>query len=156
MNYLEKIELLRLYIPDICITTDVMVGFPTETEVDFLDTYSLMEKVKFSGAFTFVYSPRNGTPAAKYEGQIPEEVSKLRIMKLIDLQNNINREQSKEYLGKTIEILCEGFDEKKQKYLGRDTYGRMAYFSSDENLVGKFVNVKITHTGGISLLGDVV
>ena len=155
-NYLEKIELLRLYIPDICITTDVMVGFPTETEVDFLDTYSLMEKVKFSGAFTFVYSPRNGTPAAKYEGQIPEEVSKLRIMKLIDLQNNINREQSKEYLGKTIEILCEGFDEKKQKYLGRDTYGRMAYFSSDENLVGKFVNVKITHTGGISLLGDVV
>ncbi len=155
-EYLEKIKYLRKHIPDISITTDVMVGFPTETEEDFLDTYSLMEKVGFSGAFTFIYSPREGTPAAKYDGQIPEEVSKKRIMKLIDLQNNLNREQSREYLNKTVEILCEGFDEKKKMYLGRDTYGRMAYFSSVDNLIGKFVNVKITKTGGISLIGEMV
>ena len=155
-EYLEKIAYLRKYIPDISITTDVMVGFPSETEEDFLDTYTLMEKVGFSGAFTFIYSPRNGTPAASYDGQIPEEVSKPRIMKLIDLQNNINREQSKEYLNKIVEILCEDFDEKKKMYLGRDTYGRMAYFSSTTDVIGQFVNVRITKTGGISLIGEIV
>ena len=90
------------------------------------------------------------------EGQIPAAVSKARIMKLIDFQNAKNREDSEKYLGKTVEILCEGFDEKKKKYLGRDTYGRMAYFSGDQSMIGEFVQVKITKTGGISLLGEVV
>ena len=155
-DYLNKIELLRKYIPDIAITTDIMVGFPTETEEDFSDTMDIVKKVGFSGAFTFIYSKRSGTPAEKMEGQIPASVSKSRIMRLIDLQNSINREDSKRYLGKTVEILCEGYDEKKKKYLGRDTYGRMAYFEGDESLVGRFVNVKITETGGISLLGELV
>lgn len=157
-DYLKKVEMLREHIPEIAITTDVMVGFPTETEEDFLCTYNLMKKVGFAGAFTFVYSPREGTPAAKMEGQIDEETSKRRVMKLIELQNAENRRQSKEYLGKTIEILCEGYDEKKKKYLGRDTRGRMAYFSaaSQANLIGEFINVKITSTGGMSLLGEIV
>ncbi|MBQ6728187.1 MAG: tRNA (N6-isopentenyl adenosine(37)-C2)-methylthiotransferase MiaB [Clostridia bacterium] len=154
-DYLNKIALLRKYMPDIAITTDIMVGFPTETDEDFKDTLSLVKQVGFAGAFTFIYSPRSGTPAAKMEGQVAEDVSKARIMELIDLQNGINRAQSKAYLGKEIEILCEGFDEKKGKYLGRDTYGRMAYFNG-KNLIGKFVNVKITKTGGISLLGEMV
>lgn len=155
-DYFNKISILRKYIPDISITTDIMVGFPTETEEDFLDTVDLVKKVGFSGAFTFVYSRRSGTPAAKMDGQIDEEVSKRRIMKLIDIQNEENRLQSKEYLGKTVKILCEGFDDKKQKYLGRDEFGRMAYFNSQENVIGKFVNVKITETGGISLMGQIV
>lgn len=155
-NYLEKIEMLRSYIPDIAITTDIMVGFPTETEEDFADTVDLVKKVRFSGAFTFVYSPRKGTPAAEMEGQIDEETSKRRIMQLIDLQNSVNREYSKTYLGKTVKILCEGYDAKKNKYLGRDTYGRMAYFDGDETLIGEFVNVKITKTGGMSLLGKII
>ncbi len=155
-DYLEKINLLRSYIPDISITTDIMVGFPTETEQDFLDTVDIVEKVGFAGAFTFVYSRRNGTPAAIMDGQIDEEVSKDRIMRLINLQNSINRRQSKEYLNKTVRILCEGYDEKRCKYLGRDDYGRMAYFSSEKSLIGQFVNVKITKTGGISLLGELV
>lgn len=155
-DYLNKIGILRSYIPDIAITTDIMVGFPMETDEDFEDTVSIMKEVGYSGAFTFIYSKRAGTPAASMDGQIPEDVSKKRIMKLIDLQNNFNREQSKEYLGKTIEILCEGYDSKKDKYLGRDTYGRMAYFDSDIDLVGKFVNVKITETGGISLIGEII
>ena len=141
--------------PDIAITTDIMVGFPTETDEDFNETMSLVEEVRFSGAFTFIYSPRSGTPAAKMAGQISEDVSKERIMKLIDLQNAINREQSRAYVGKEIKVLCEGYDEKKNKYLGRDTYGRMAYFAG-KNLIGKFVKVKITKAGGISLLGELV
>ena len=155
-DYLEKIDMLRRYVPDIAITTDIMVGFPGETDKDFADTYSLCKEVGFSGAFTFIYSPRTGTPAANFPDQIPEDVSKERIMKLIDLQNGINRIQSKSYLGKTIEILCEGFDDKKNKYLGRDQYGRMAYFSSDKNLIGEFCNVKIVRAGGISLMGELV
>ena len=155
-DYFQKVEILRKYIPDVAITTDIMVGFPTETEEDFLDTVDLVKRVGFSGAFTFIYSKRKGTPAEKMDGQIDEQISKDRIMRLIDLQNNTNREQSKEYLNKTVEILCEDFDEKKKMYLGRDTYGRMAYFKSDKNLIGEFVNVKITKTGGISLLGEIV
>lgn len=155
-NYLEKIETLRKIVPDIAITTDIMVGFPNETEQDFLDTLDLVERVGFSGAFTFIYSKRSGTPAAKMDGQIPEEISKARIIKLINAQNAKNRETSKEYKGKTIEILCEGYDEKKKMYLGRDEYGRMAYFCGNDSLIGQFVNVKITKTGGISLIGEIV
>ncbi len=155
-DYLSKIELLRKYMPDVAITTDIMVGFPTETEQDFFDTIDLVEKVQFSGAFTFVYSRRKGTPADKMEGQIEESISKDRIMRLIDVQNAINRKHSQSYKDKTIEILCEGFDDKKQMYLGRDTYGRMAYFKSSKDLIGQFVLVKITQTGGISLLGELL
>ena len=155
-QYLEKIDLLRKYIPDIAITTDIMVGFPQETEQDFIDTMDIVEKVKFSGAFTFIYSKRKGTPAEKMDGQIDEITSKERIIKLINLQNSINRNFSVEYKNKVVEILCEGYDDKKNMYLGRDTYGRMAYFSSENDLIGKFVKVKITKTGGISLIGELV
>ena len=155
-DYLEKVEMLRRYIPDIAITTDIMVAFPTETEKDFLDTVDLMEKVGFSGAFTFIYSKRSGTPAANMEGQIDEEIGKKRVAKLIDLQNSYNREQSKLYVGKTVEILCEGFDNKKNKYFGRDEHGRMAYFESQNDIIGNFVNVKIVSAGGISLMGEII
>ena len=155
-SYFEKVSLLRKYIPDIAITTDIMVGFPTETDQDFLDTVDVVEKVGFAGAFTFVYSKREGTPAAKMEGQIEESVSKRRIMHLIDLQNAINRKQSEQYLGKTVEVLCEGYDDKKDMYLGRDTYGRMVYFKGQESDFGTFVNVKVEKAGGISLVGQKV
>ena len=90
------------------------------------------------------------------DGQVDENVSKERIVELIDVQNSINRKQSLNYLDKTIEILCEDYDEKKNMYLGRDTYGRMAYFCGDDSMIGNFVNVKITKTGGISLIGEIV
>ncbi len=153
-SYFEKVEMLRKYIPDIAITTDIMVGFPTETDQDFLDTVDVVNKVGFGGAFTFVYSRREGTPAAKMDGQIEESVSKKRIMHLIDLQNTINRNQSTQYIGKTVEVLCEGYDDKKDMYLGRDTYGRMIYFKGEKNDVGNFVCIKIEKTGGISLVGN--
>lgn len=155
-DYLEKIDLLHKYIPDCAVSTDIMVGFPTETEEDFLETLDLVEKARFSGAFMFVYSRRSGTKAAVMDGQISEEVSKDRIVRLIAKQNEMTRTLSKVYLGKTVEILCEGYDEKKQKYLGRDEYGRMGYFSCDHDPIGNFVTLKITRTGGISLYGEIV
>ncbi|MBR2614107.1 MAG: tRNA (N6-isopentenyl adenosine(37)-C2)-methylthiotransferase MiaB [Clostridia bacterium] len=155
-DYLEKIEKLKAKIPNISITTDIMVGFPYETEEDFLDTLDLVKTCRFNGAFTFVYSRRKGTVADKMDGQIEESVSKDRIQRLIELQNQIAKEISLEYKDKVVEVLCEDFDDKKNMYLGRDEFNRMCYFGSGENLIGKFVNVKITKTGGISLTGELV
>lgn len=154
-SYLEKVSMIRRILPDCAVTTDVIVGFPTETEEDFLSTFNLLEKVEFDGAFTFVYSPREGTKAAAMEGQIPEDVKKDRIMRLVEFQNERNRRQSSAYVGNTVEILCEDFDEKKQKYMGRDERGRMAYFPSGKNVVGQFLSVRILSTSGMSLLGEI-
>ena len=155
-EYLKKVELLRKYVPDCQLTTDIMVGFPTETEEDFQATLSLVREAGFSTAFTFVYSRRSGTAAAQMEGQIPEEVQKERIMRLVELVNEQTREKSVAYRGKTIEILCEDFDPKKGLYLGRDEYGRMGYFHSERDRIGDFVRLKIGETSGVSLMGELV
>jgi tRNA-2-methylthio-N6-dimethylallyladenosine synthase len=138
------------------VTTDIIVGFPGETEEDYLDTENLVKEVDFASAFTFVYSKRQGTKAAEMENQIPEETQKDRIMRLVELVNSLTRKKSERYVGKEVEILCEDFDEKKGLYLGRDEFGRMGYFKSDENAIGKFVTLKITKANGISLYGEVV
>lgn len=155
-DYLRKVEILLKYVPDCAITTDLIVGFPGETDKDFKDTLDLVKKVEFSSAFTFVYSRRSGTVAAAMENQIPEEVSKQRIMTLVELVNSLTRKRSEKYVGKTVEILCEGYDEKKRAYLGRDEYGRMGYFKSELNPVGEFVNIKINKSNGVSLIGEKV
>lgn len=155
-EYLAKIDALRQAIPNCAVTSDVMVGFPTETEEDFLQTMEVVKKADYTGAFTFVYSRRKGTVADKMDGHISDEVKKDRIVRLVELQNSINRAQSEKYIGKTIEVLCEDFDSKKGLYMGRDEFGKMGYFSSGENLVGKFVKIKITDNGGMSLYGDIV
>ena len=154
-DYLGKVAKIRDIIPNCAITTDIIVGFPTETEKEFEDTVSLVEKVRYDGAFTFVYSPREGTKAAAMDGQIPADIKKDRIMRLVDIQNEINREESSKYVGSTVEILFEDYDEKKQKYMGRDERGRMAYCGYPENVVGKFAEVEITSTGGMSLIGKI-
>lgn len=153
-DYLKKVEILKKYVPDCTLTTDLIVGFPNESDKDFEDTLRLVEKVGYSSAFTYVYSKRNGTAAAKMDGQISEEISKKRIVKLIELVNSQTRAQSAQYIGKTVEILCEDFDKKKGMYQGRDEYGRMAYFLSDKDEIGEFVNLKITAANGISLTGQ--
>ncbi len=150
-EYLEKVEMLRKYVPDCQLTTDIMVGFPTETEEDFQATLSLVKEARFSTAFTFVYSRRSGTVAAGMDGQIPEEVQKDRIMRLVELVNAQTRELSAAYRGKTIEVLCEDYDAKRGLYLGRDEYGRMGYFKSETNKVGDFVKLKVSGTSGVSL-----
>ncbi|HBN13028.1 MAG TPA: tRNA (N6-isopentenyl adenosine(37)-C2)-methylthiotransferase MiaB, partial [Clostridiales bacterium] len=155
-DYLKKIEILKKYVPDCAVTTDLIVGFPGETEEDFKATMELVKRVDYSSAFTFVYSRRNGTVAANMPNQIPEEISKDRIMRLVELVNTLTREHSKKYVGSTVEILCEGYDDKKKMYLGRDEYGRMGYFESDKDVLGEFVDIKITNANGVSLIGEKV
>ncbi len=152
-KYLSEIKMLRDLIPNCAVTTDLIVGFPTETEEDFLQTLSLVKEADFASAFTFVYSPRTGTKAAEMEGRIPEEVSKDRIMRLVDAVNENTRRASLEYVGKVTEILCEDYDEKKGLYLGRNEAGRMGYFASERNVIGEFVDLKVDHANGISLYG---
>jgi tRNA-2-methylthio-N6-dimethylallyladenosine synthase len=153
-KYLQTIEMLRKHIPQAEVTTDIIVGFPTETEEEYLETESLVKQVDFASAFTFVYSKRQGTKAAQMEGQIPEEIQKDRIMRLVELVNSLTRKKSEKYLGKEVEILCEDFDQKKGLYMGRDEFGRMGYFKSEQNEIGNFVTLKITNANGISLYGE--
>lgn len=154
-DYLKKIEILRKYVPDCAVTTDLIVGFPGETDEDFKATLDLVEKVGFASAFTFVYSRREGTVAAKMPDQVPEDISKERIMRLIELVNSKTRALSSSYIGKTVEVLCEDYDKKTDRYLGRDEYGRMAYFKSQNDVSGKFLNIKVDGANGISLFGEI-
>ncbi len=154
-KYLEEIKMLKTRLPEAEVTTDIIVGFPGETEQDYLDTETLVKEVDFASAFTFVYSPRQGTKAAEMENRVPEEVQKERIMRLVELVNSLTRKKSEKYVGKSVEILCEDYDEKKGLYLGRDEFGRMGYFASEKNLIGELVKVKITRANGISLFGEI-
>ncbi len=150
-DYMAKLAMIKKYMPDCAVSTDVMVGFPGESEQDFRDTMDIMEQADFASAFMFVYSRREGTPAATMPDQIPEEVSKARIMEMVAAQNARTARHSALYQGRIIEVLCEDFDDKKQMYLGRDEYGRMGYFASDRDERGNFVTVKVIETNGISL-----
>lgn len=154
-DYLAKVELIRSTIPDCAITSDVMVGFPTETEEDFLQTMDLVKRANYSGAFTFVYSPRKGTKAAVMEGQVSAADKKSRIVRLVELQNAVTRAQSEGYVGKSVEVLCEDYDAEKNLYLGRDEFGRMVHFTSEKDVFGEFCTVKITKAGGMSLIGEI-
>lgn len=154
-KYLSEIELLKTRLPDAEVTTDIIVGFPGETEEDYLATEELVKKADFASAFTFVFSPRSGTKAASMKNRVSESVQKDRIMRLVELVNSLTRKKSEGYVGRTVEILCEDYDEKKGLYLGRDEFGRMGYFESGKNLVGEFVDLKITRANGISLYGEI-
>ena len=155
-DYLKKVAALKERIPDCAVTTDLIVGFPGETDEDFNDTLALVDKVGFASAFTFVYSRREGTAAAKMPNQVPEEVSKARIMRLVDAVNAKTRALSQTYIGRTVEILCEDYDGKRGLYMGRDEHGRMGYFACEKDMTGQFVNIKITQANGISLTGELV
>lgn len=155
-HYLGLIDMIRRYLPDCGITTDIMVGFPYETEEDFLDTMDIVEKVRFSTAFTFIYSVRKGTKAAEMP-QIPYEIKQNRIKRLIARQNEITEEISKDYVGNVYEILVEGMQEKKSGYVvGRTESGRLVSAKGDESMIGEFKNVKITAVKNAQLLGEIL
>ena len=152
-KYLQTIEKLRKAMPNIGITTDIMVGFPTETEDDFQKTLEIVEKVRYSNAFTFIYSPRKGTPAAKME-QIPYAVKQERISRLIKLQNKITKEISDTYVGGVFEVLCEDIAPKYEGMVcGRTESGRLVTFEGTSEDIGKFFNVKISQSKSASLFG---
>ena len=155
-QYLDIVDYIRSKMPDVGITSDVMIGFPGETEEDFQRTMDLVGKVKYSNAFTFVYSPRKGTPAAAME-QIPAEVKKSRITRLVKLQNDITKSLSNEYIGGIYEVLVEDVN---PKYIGtvcgRTDSGRLVTMPGTPDLIGSFVSVKITKSRSASLFGEIV
>jgi len=148
---------VRSNIPDIAITTDIIVGFPGETEEDFLETLDLVERVRFDGAYTFMYSKRSGTPAARMPDQVEDEVKKERLIRLIELQNRISLEKSAELKDKVVEVLVEGISKRDpNKLTSRTRTNKVVHFVGDESLIGKLVNVKITETKAWTMQGELV
>lgn len=155
-KYLSIINEIKSKLPNVGITTDVMVGFPTETDEDFEDTLSLIREVRFSNAFMFVYSPRNETPAAKME-QVPDKIKQQRITTLVDLQNKITQEISLTYVNKVEEVLVEDINPKiDNSVCGRTESGRLVTMPGNKELIGHFVDVKITSAKNSALWGEIV
>ena len=152
--YLERIAKLKEKVKDIALSTDVIVGFPTETEEDFEHTLDVLEKVKFEQVFSFKFSPRPGTPAAEMDGQVPDEVKTERMRRLLDLQKRIMSELAKRYEGTIQEVLVE--EEKNGELIGRTTTNKWASFKGDKSLLGKIVRIKVTKSSPFSLEGELV
>ena len=142
--YLEKIEKLRRAVPDVSITSDIIVGFPGETDSDFEDTLRMLEAVRYDMIYSFIFSPRNGTPAAKMEDQIPHEVSTERFERLLALQNSISDERNSRFVGRDIRVLCEDVSKTDDSMLtGRGDPVRPIHFAADKSRIGEFVNVHV-------------
>lgn len=156
-KYLEVVERLRKAVPDIAISTDIIVGFPGETEEDFEETLSLVRSVKYDSAFTFLYSVRQGTPAAEYEDQIPEEVKHQRFDRLVDAVNADSAEKNAAYKGRIERVLVEGVSKKNENTLTGRTEGfKLVDFEGGRELIGQMVNVEITEGKTFSLTGKIV
>ena len=154
-RYLELIDLLRDAMPDIAITTDIIVGFPGETEQDFQDTLDLVEKVGFDSAFTFIYSKRSGTPAAKMEDQVSEEVVKERFPRLLDAVKIGSRKRYESHVGEELDVLVEEENRKIEGYLtGRTQYNSLVHFPGTADEIGTIRKVKITECRGFYYLGE--
>ena len=143
-EYLDKIEKLRKAVPTISITTDIIVAFPGETDEDFEETLDLVRKADFEGAFTFIYSPREGTPAAKYEDTLTNDVKKNRLLTLNKLINEGYAKGNKRFEGEVVEVLVEGVSDKKDNVLtGYTPNNKLVNFEGDKSLIGTLVKVKI-------------
>lgn len=157
-QYLSLVEKIKKEIPEASLTTDLIVGFPDETEEDFLDTLDIVSKVEFESIFTFNYSIRKGTPAAELENQIPEEVKGIRFRRLLELVNRIGEKKTAEYMDKVVEVLVEEPSKLDEYTLsGRTRTGKLVYFrGGDMALKGRLVNVKVVKTQMYTLLGDLI
>ena len=155
-HYLALIDMIKAKLPGVGITTDIMVGFPTETEEDFSDTLDLVRKVRYSNAFTFIYSVRKGTAAATMP-QIDYQTKRRRITELIALQNEITKQLSEEYIGNVYEVLIEDVNKKyKNAVCGRTESGRLVSCVGDPSLIGTVQNIFITEARSASLFGKIV
>ena len=155
--YLKLIKKLREVDSDMAISTDIIVGFPGESEEDFEETLSLCREVRYDSAFTFLYSVREGTPAAKYDNQIPEDVKHERFNRLVDVINGISAEKNAEYVGKTEKVLVDGPSKTNSKtYGGRTETFKLVNFRGTPEMIGKVVKVRITASNTFSLQGEVI
>lgn len=156
-DYLEKIRLIKSLNRNIALSTDIIVGFPGESEEDFEDTISLIKEVEYDQAFTFIYSSRPGTVAAKMQNQIPDDIKNERLQRLIEVQNDISLEKNQEYLDKTLNVLVEGKSSKDENfYSGRSEEFKLINFKANEDDIGSIVKVKINDVKSFSLNGEKV
>lgn len=155
-KYLEKVELIHSIVPNVCLGTDIIVGFPTETEEEFQMTYDIFKQIRYSVAFIFAYSARKGTPAFRWKDDIPEEVKQERLQRLLTLHNEVCIEDRKALLGTEIEVLVEKFNHNENQVKGRSRCWKNVAFSGGENLVGTLQNVKVTGFSHQTLLGQIV
>ncbi|WP_018133362.1 tRNA (N6-isopentenyl adenosine(37)-C2)-methylthiotransferase MiaB [Effusibacillus pohliae] len=155
--YLDLVKRIRQAIPNVSLTTDIIVGFPGETEEQFEDTLSLVEEVRFDGAFTFIYSPRAGTPATRFKQQVSEADQKRRLQRLIELQNRISREINDAMKGETVEVLVEGESKTNAEFLqGRTRTNKIVLFQGPKHLIGQLAQVTVTEPQTFYLKGKLV
>ena len=153
-DYLQLVEKLKAAVPHIAISTDIITGFPGETEEDFEETLDLVRRVEYDSAFTFLYSIRKGTPAAEYEDQIPEEIKHERFNRLVELVNEISARKNAAYVGKTVKVLVDGPSKNNSAALGGRTEGfKLINFEGPQDLIGKLVDVEVTAGKTFSLEG---
>lgn len=156
-DYMELVRKLREARPDISLTTDIIVGFPGETEEEFEDTLKLVEAVNFDSAFTFMYSKRKGTPAAEYDDQIPEEIKHDRFDRLVETVNRCAADRNARFVGQITPVLVEGVSKSDEGCVtGRNPQNKIVNFPGDASLTGTIVNVKISEAGTFSLVGKMV
>jgi len=157
-RYFQLVDYMRKKIPDISITTDIIVGFPGETEEDFQQTLEALRYCRFDGVFSFIYSPRKGTPAAEMEGQVPDHVTRDRMARLLELQMQIQTENNEKLVGTVLRALCEGESKNDPHYLSaRSDSGKLIHFPKPDReiAVGDFVTLRITEARAIMLIGEI-
>lgn len=153
-DYLRKIDKIRQVNPDIALSTDIMVGFPGETEEDFEETLDLVKRVEYDTSFTFLYSMRSGTPAAKSLNQVPDKIKHERFQKLLDILYPIQYEKNKKFINKTVKVLGEDISKKdSRKISGRNDEFKLVNFNGSAEDIGKIVNVKITSVNSFAMEG---
>jgi tRNA-2-methylthio-N6-dimethylallyladenosine synthase len=155
-EYFEKVAKIREIVPNVSLGTDIIVGFPTETEEDFLETYEALKEIRYSLAFIFAYSQRKGTPAMRWKDDVPEEVKQQRLQKLLDLQNEIMNEERQQMLGNTYEVLVERFNRDGLQLKGRTRCWKKVIFDGDESLIGTLQQVTVHSYSHQTLLGELV
>ena len=156
-KYLQQVKRAREYMPDLVLTTDIIVGFPGETEEDFADTLSLVEELRFDAMFTFIYSKRVGTPAASMPDPYTRAEKQVHFDALTELANRISGEKHKEYEGKTVRVLIDGETGKPEYNLSsRTDGGRLVHLHGDPALIGQFADVKIVSSNTWALYGEIV
>jgi tRNA-2-methylthio-N6-dimethylallyladenosine synthase len=156
-TYLELAHKIKKAIPNVAFTTDIIVGFPGETDEQFEETLSLVREVGYDSAYTFIYSPREGTPAAVMEDNVPMEVKSERLQRLNAAINEYSRKSNDRLLGSTVEVLVEGVSKNNDSMLsGRTRTNKLVHFEGSTELVGSFVNVRITDTKTWYIKGDMI
>jgi len=156
-QYLDKVRALKELIPDIVLTSDVIVGFPGETTEEFEDTLKVLEEVRYDALFTFIYSPRVGTPAASMDDPMSREEKLANFNRLVALQDQISEEKHREYIGKTVRCLVDGLsDDPRWALTARTPGNRLVRLDGPSDAVGKFMDVKITDANKWSLYGKLI